>query len=43
MYTDPKRPRPEDYDRVAADEDDAPEYEPAYRDGSAKNECWRDD
>ncbi len=46
MRNDPKRPKPvqgpkaEDYDRVDADEDGAAQYEPAYRDGSAKNECW---
>lgn len=34
-------PRQEDYDRVSADDDAAPEYEPTYRDGSARNECWR--
>lgn len=32
-------PKPSDYDRVTGD-DDAPAYEPTYRDGSAKNECW---
>ena len=42
MLNDPKKPRPEDYDRVDAEED-TPEYESTYRDGSAKTECWRDD
>ena len=35
-------PRREDYDRVNAD-DETPDVEPTYRDGSLKNECWRDD
>ncbi|MBQ8555376.1 MAG: hypothetical protein IJ438_05810 [Clostridia bacterium] len=44
MRFDPKKPRPEDYDRVSGEEDDAPDaYEPTYRDGSAKNECWHDE
>ena len=36
---------PDDSDRVSPDEDDEDmsPYEPTYRDGSAKNECWRDD
>lgn len=38
----PPRPRPEDYDRVSADEEEVP-YERTYRDGSAMNECWRGD
>ena len=25
------------------DDEDMSPYEPTYRDGSAKNECWRDD
>ena len=31
---------PDDSDRVSPDEDDE---DMSYRDGSAKNECWRDD
>ena len=33
------------YCRLSRDEDDEDmsPYEPTYRDGSAKNECWRDD
>lgn len=39
-----RRPRPEDYDRVDASEtDEDAGYEPVYRDGSTKNECWHDD
>lgn len=39
-----RKPRPEDYDRVDASEQEEDQgYEPVYRDGSAKNECWRDD
>ena len=36
---------PDDRDRVSPDEDDEDmsPYEPTYRDGSAKNECWRAD
>lgn len=36
---------PDDSDRVFPDEDDEDmsPYEPTHRDGSAKNECWRDD
>ena len=36
---------PDDSDRVSPDEDDEDmsPYEPTYRDGSAKNECWRAD
>lgn len=30
---------PDDSDRVSPESP----YEPTYRDGSAKNECWRDD
>ena len=30
-------------DRIPAEEDDSPEYEETYRDGSAKNECWDSD
>ena len=34
---------PDDSDRVSPDEDDEDmsPYEPTYRDGSAKNECWQ--
>lgn len=40
-----KKLKAEDYDRVSADEEDAypSPWEPVYRDGSAKNECWHDD
>ncbi len=47
MRSDPKRPRPipapEDYDRVTADEDASSPYEPTYRDGSVRHECWDSD
>lgn len=51
MERDPRKrpaltrcPRPFDDDRVTAEDEDEdePDYEPTYRDGSAKNECWRD-
>lgn len=29
-------------DSIPDDEDDTPDYEPTYRDGSPKNECWND-
>ena len=39
---DPKKEQKEQAwgDRTQDSEDDAPEYEPSYRDGSAVNECW---
>lgn len=38
-----KRLEAEDYDRVSGDEEELPSpYEPTYRDGSTKNECWHD-
>lgn len=44
-----KRPDQSSVKRPACDDDNAPvdddageEYEPCYRDGSLKNECWND-
>ena len=37
---DPKDKEQEWTDEIPDEEEQETEYEPTYRDGSAKNECW---
>ena len=39
---DPKKER-EWADEIPDEEEQEPKYEPTYRDGSARNECWAGD
>ena len=45
MSRDPKEKKEQDWSNEIPDEEDDHQepYEPTYRDGSAKNECWASD
>ncbi len=40
---DPKDKAQEWADEIPDEEEESAEYEPTYRDGSAKNECWAEE
>ena len=43
LNMDPKKEREYDDEIPGEDEDGDEAYEPTYRDGSARNECWSGD